>query len=300
MQKDENENMKDSEKVSIVLPTYNSAKYVRQSIDSCLNQTHGNIELIIVDDGSTDETHEIIKSYKDERIKYLRHETNKGLPHALNTGFAKATGEYLTWTSDDNFYAEKAIEKMLSFLRDKNCPFVYCDFYQFEDDNLSNRNIVKLPDLIALENSNTIGPCFLYSRKIMEFVGDYDPVTELAEDYDYWIRISKKFSMCHLNEPLYFFRRHNESLYVSKYYEVKVVDFLVRLRNDILDIDQVTNLFINLIAQKRGGFFKLNKVLAKILFSGKINIILRDFKIGRTSFENAKLKLKNTVEGRSI
>jgi len=74
-----------SSKVSIVLPTYNGAKYIRQSIDSCLNQTYKNIELIIVNDGSTDGTPEIIRSYEDGRIKYLTHEKNKGLPHALNT-----------------------------------------------------------------------------------------------------------------------------------------------------------------------------------------------------------------------
>ena len=109
-----------SPKVSIVLPTYNGAKYIRQCINSCLNQTYNNIELIIVDDGSKDETPDIIKSYKDERIKYIMHARNLGLPYALNTGFRNAVGEYLTWTSDDNYYTKKAIETMLSFIKDKN------------------------------------------------------------------------------------------------------------------------------------------------------------------------------------
>jgi len=238
----------------------------------------------------------IIKSYKDRRITYIKHKKNKGLPTALNTGFAKATGEYLTWTSDDNFYLEDAIIKMLSFLKENNCSFVYCDYYTFEEDNIFNRNVVKLPESITLEKGNHIGACFLYSRKVMEIVGNFDPVTKLAEDYDYWIRVSKKFSMCHLNEALYFFRVHKKSLYISRYYEVKVVDFLVRLKNDILDTSQVTNLFINLIAQKKGGNFNLNRILVKILFSWKIYKVLRAFKTGIISFENAKLKLENIVE----
>lgn len=283
-------------KVSIVLPTYNGTKYIRQSIDSCLNQTYKNIELIIVDDGSTDGTPEIIKSYKDERIKYLRHEKNKGLPHALNTGFARAIGEYLTWTSDDNYYTKEAIEKMVFFLRDKNCSFVYCDFYRIKDNNSSNRNIVKLPDFIGLEKDNHIGPCFLYSKKVKETVGRYDPDAELAEDYDYWIRVSKKFSMHHFNEPLYFYRQHRESLNISKYYEAQVVGFLVRIRNDISNADQITDLFINLIAHKRRGFFKLNRLLARSRFTKKINTTLRDFKVGKISFEKSKLDLKNIVD----
>lgn len=299
-------------KVSIVLPTYNGAKYIRKSIDSCLNQTYKNIELIIVDDCSTDETPEIIKSYKDKRIKYVRHKKNKGLPYALNTGFANSMGDYLTWTSDDNYYAEDAIEKMLSFMKINNCEFVYCDFYHFKDSNLSNLNIVKSPNSVVLGNGNHIGPCFLYSRRAMEIVGEYDPDTELAEDYDYWIRISKKFSMHHLNKPLYFFRVHKESLYVSRYYEVKVVDFLVRIKNNISNVKQVTNLFTNLIAQKKntrfkliysirilnGILFRLNKALVKIIVSKKIDTILKDYKEGKISLQNAKWELKNIVERR--
>lgn len=287
-------------KVSIVLPTYNGAKYIRQSIDSCLNQTYKNIELIIVDDGSTDETPEIIKSYQDERIKYIRHEKNKNLPNALNTGFAKVTGEYLTWTSDDNYYTEEAIGKMLSFLRAKNCSFVYCDYYTFESNEPSSRNLIRLPKYVTFERINCIRACFLYSREVKEVIGDYDPDTELVEDYDYWIRVSKKFSMCHLDEPLYFYRVHNESLYSSRYYEVELVKLLVRLKHNIMDIDQITDLFIDLIAQKKGKFFKLNKVLAKILLSKKINNILKDFKKEKIRFKNARSDLKNAVDGKLV
>ena len=105
-------------KVSIILPTYNGAKYLRESIDSCLSQTHKNIELIIVDDCSTDQTSQIIKPYQDARIRYIRNEKNMRLPRSLNIGFALATGEYLTWTSDDNQFLPHAIETMLKILRE--------------------------------------------------------------------------------------------------------------------------------------------------------------------------------------
>src|SRR5436190_21740360 len=91
-------------KVSIVLPTYNRAKYLKLSIDSCLIQTFKDFELIIVDDCSKDETPQTIKSYTDPRIRYHRNESNQRLPRSLNIGFSLAKGEYLTWTSDDNFF----------------------------------------------------------------------------------------------------------------------------------------------------------------------------------------------------
>lgn len=279
-------------KVSIVLPTHNGAKYIQRSIDSCLNQTYKNIELIIVDDGSTDNTAEIIKSYNDNRIIYLRHEKNKGLPAALNTGFSKSCGEYLSWTSDDNYYAKKAVEKMLAFMRRKKCSFVYSDYYQFKNENPSQMTLMKSPDDLTLTVRNIIGACFMYSKEVMTNVGDYDPSAELAEDYDYWIRVSKKFTMCHLGEPLYFYRVHDESLYESRYYEVNVVDVLVRLKNGISDLNDVTNLLINLLARKRGGYLRLNKALAVILYSKGIKNILRDFNENKISFKNAKLKLE--------
>ena len=281
-------------KVSIVLPTYNGAKYISKSIDSCLNQTYKNLELIIVDDGSSDKTPEIIKSYKDERIKYIKHEKNKGLSHALNTGFANATGEYLTWTSDDNYYADSAIEKMLSVLRTKECDFVYCDFYRFRDENPSDMKLVKLPDTLNLNNQNGVGACFLYTKKVKNVTGNYNYETVLAEDYDYWIRVSKNFLMRHIPEPLYFYREHINSLSFSRIHEIRIAGILVRIRNNVLDISTAVNLLSNLIDDRYPNlkYFKVSKIINKIRFSRKINEIVNDFQKGKVNFKDTKLKLE--------
>ena len=160
--------MKHPDKISIVLPAYNGSKYIRESIVSCLNQTHKNIELIVVDDCSLDETPDIVKSFGDARITLIQQERNQGLPHALNTGFAHARGDYLTWTSDDNYFAETALEKMASFLKATDCCFVYCDYYMFDDGNPAELKIMQLPDAHTLTKQNTIGPCFFYSRRVKE------------------------------------------------------------------------------------------------------------------------------------
>jgi glycosyltransferase involved in cell wall biosynthesis len=121
-----------SPKVSIVLATHNGAKYIKQSIDSCLNQTYKNIQLIIIDDASTDETPEIIKSYKDNHIIHLAPKKNLRLPKALNLGFSYAVGDYLTWTSDDNEYLPEAIETMKSYLdKNKHVDLVYADYWAY-------------------------------------------------------------------------------------------------------------------------------------------------------------------------
>lgn len=308
-------------KVSIVLPTHNGAKYIRLSIDSCLCQTHENIELITVDDGSTDDTPEIIRDYKDPRMTYIRHETNRGLPDALNTGFASATGEYLTWTSDDNYYATEAIERMVSFSTRRNFPFVYCDFYTFDDQHPSNLKLIHLPDVPALERCNNIRACFLYSAKVREVIGDYDPETALAEDYDYWLRVSKVFPMCHLREALYFYRIHADSLYHSRLKEVRIADLLVRMKNGILDTGHATRMFIDIIASVRRDsrgpkakrffsttrkvmalrniiLFNIHRILMSFVFSKKARIALAGFERGMISLSEAKALLEEMLDGR--
>ena len=179
-------------KISIILPTYNGAKYIRQSIDSCLKQTYQNIELIVINDCSTDNTPEIIKSYNDSRLRYIRNPKNLRLPRSLNVGFKNSTGEYLTWTSDDNEFLPTAIEEMMAYLKDHPAvDFVYTDLIvkNLETGEKTPRNL----SLLNIENENNVGACYLYTRRIYEAVGDYDPRFTWVEDYDYWIRITKKF-----------------------------------------------------------------------------------------------------------
>ena len=199
-------------KVSIVLPTYNGAKYIRTSIESCLAQTHANLEIIVVDDCSTDQTPDIVKSYSDPRIKYIRHSENQKLPRSLNTGFKNADGQFLTWTSDDNIFRKEAVEVMLKFLLAyPETGFVYTDLHQIDDDG-NVFEYFSAGSVESLKKTNLMGACFLYPRRVYEEIGEYDASAFLAEDYDYWIRISKKFKMQRLRVPLYYFRIHKDSL----------------------------------------------------------------------------------------
>ena len=200
--------------VSIVLPTFNGAKYIEQSISSVLNQTFSNWELIIVDDASTDETPALISKYvkSDPRIRSTRHSTNKRLPAALNTGFSQTHGEYLTWTSDDNYYREPALREMLEFLRSHaEADVVYSDYrVVYANDQLVRRMRVSDPD--GLLTANCIGPCFLYTRAVCSIVGPYSTDVFLAEDYEFWLRAYASFLLVPLHIDLYSYRAHEKSL----------------------------------------------------------------------------------------
>ena len=157
---------KEQKKVSIILPTYNGSKYIAQAIKSFLNQKYSNIELVIVDDGSTDGVDAIINRHRDKRIIYVKHEKNMGLSAALNTGFALSSGDFLTWQSDDNFFHEKAIEKMVAFLqKHKDIFFVYSNFYLIDEEGRILKSF-KVGSPKTLDIGNRIGSCFLYRREV--------------------------------------------------------------------------------------------------------------------------------------
>lgn len=228
-------------KVSIVLPTYNGSKFIRQSIDACLNQTYNNIELIIINDGSSDGTPGIIRTYKDNRIKYLSHEKNKGLPSALNTGFERATGDYLTWISDDNIFLPEAIEKMVNCLnQNKSIDFVYADYLIYYKETGKKESQV-LPDNLNLTKVNSVGCCFMYTRRVYDNIGGYNPKFVLLEDYDYWIRICARYNSMHYPQVLCIYTDHPGTLTSTRTYEISLFENILKFKNNYISLSDLGN-----------------------------------------------------------
>lgn len=113
--------------VSIIIPTYNRADTIRKSIDSILEQTYTNFELIIVDDGSTDNTEEIVHSVNDERLKYVKHMVNRGACAARNTGIDVAIGEYIAFQDSDDVWHNDKLKKQLNVLKLTDADIVFCN-----------------------------------------------------------------------------------------------------------------------------------------------------------------------------
>lgn len=228
--------------VSIVLPVYNGERYLAASIESVLKQSYQNIELIIINDCSTDSTESIVRFYadKDPRIHYFRNETNRKLPASLNRGFRHAKGEFFTWTSDDNLYLETAIERMVQVLEQHaDIALVYCDYDAIDEEGtLIERMSAGEPDELLYKN--VVGACFLYRRKAAEAVGEYDVNRFLVEDYEFWLRIYLSFQISALHECLYLYRRHPSALTNKKLPEIKAR--LLELHADYLRVYEKTHL----------------------------------------------------------
>lgn len=206
--------------VSIILPVYNGERFLKKSIESVINQTYKNWELLILDDCSVDSTAVISQEYckKDERILYYLNDYNLKLPGNLNKGFALAKGDYLTWTSDDNMYRSNALERMIKHLKmNPAIDLVYAS-YQVIDEN-DEPGMICLADNRGKEHilgSNVVGACFLYTRKAYELVGNYREDLLLVEDFDYWQRMIAQVKAEAIDEVLYDYRWHSNTLTSKK------------------------------------------------------------------------------------
>ena len=210
--------------ISIVLPTYNGERYIRESIDSILGQSFEDWELIVVNDCSTDRTAQILSEYvlKDNRIKVINNEKNQKLPKSLNIGFAQTKGNFLTWTSDDNVYLPDALKKMYQYLLMN--PGIYMVSGKMNNMD-QDGNFLRLNtqyDESTMMDHNSVGACFLYRRKVLEEVGDYDTSMFLVEDYDYWLSILERYGAigC-IRDVLYIYRRHGNSLTEQRKEDIK-------------------------------------------------------------------------------
>lgn len=304
--------------VSVVLPTYNRAHLLSDAIRSVLAQSWPELELIVVDDHSQDETPQVAQAFEDPRLRYVRNDSNQRLPCTLNRGFSLARGEYLTWTSDDNLIAPTAIERMVERVCHGNCDLVYADYYQFSDldDQGRPQGVARrrLPEALQLARGNHIGACFLYTRRLHEVVGDYDPELFLVEDYDYWIRAAQSFSFCHIPEPLYYFRRDEKTLFWSRFAEVKSADILVRVKNGLLSEDEVLEAVLRLLLADVRNLNNAAIKMTHAVFAGRswrltqahrslasrflrvrlkrpLNNLLRDYRAGAMTFGEAKQAL---------
>ena len=195
--------------VSIIIPAYNAEKYIQRALESALAQTYKDIEIIVIDDGSTDKTAEIIKTYQDPRIIYI-FQKNQGQGPARNNGIKKSQGEYITFLDADDYYFPEKVEKQVRFL--ENHPeyqAVYCNALHFYSDNptviFKKKGNFHSGDIFKdLLESSYINPnTIMIYRKVLDKAGLFNENRYYPEDWELWLRISRTgFRFGYLDEDL--------------------------------------------------------------------------------------------------
>ncbi|HMM81114.1 MAG TPA: glycosyltransferase family A protein [Pyrinomonadaceae bacterium] len=204
--------------VSVIIPNYNYGRFLREAVDSALGQTVAPHEVIVVDDGSTDDSGEILASY-GERIIVIRQQ-NQGVGAARNKGAEIATGEFLAFLDADDYWAPTKLEKQLAvFESDPEIGLVHCGFQNVDADsklldaNLSGSEGWVADKLLRFEPSITApGGTTMIRREGFWSVGGYDanPNLHPSEDWDLSYRIARKWKYGFVSEPLLFYRQHGK------------------------------------------------------------------------------------------
>lgn len=235
-------------KVSIVIPVYNGANYMREAINSALAQTYSNVEVIVINDGSNDkgETERIAQSY-GTRIRYF-HKPNGGVSTALNLGIEKMTGDYFSWLSHDDVYAPDKIEKQIQVLLNVDEPAIaYSDFCTItssgkiiEECRVSPKGEISMRCLLAIRAEIGLHGCaLLIPRILFDQYGGFDPRLKYSQDLDAWFRFASEVPFIHVKDFLVFSRQHEEQDSKTKPV-VGEVDYLHFKIIGQLDTEEVT------------------------------------------------------------
>ena len=230
--------------ISIILPVFNGEKYLAKAIKSCLEQTYETIEVIVVNDCSTDNTLAIVNEFvaQDSRVRLINNSENKRLPASLNIGHKEAKGEYLTWTSDDNIYQKDAIYKMYNTSKESNSDIIYCDYLIIDDEGVITGQ-AKLKPIEYLMFYGVIGACFLYKKEVYDRNKGYNENLFLVEDYDFWLRAMKHSTYCKIDNPGYYLYRYHENSLTTR------MKFDENLKNQFLS--NLSDLYDNLFTDSR-------------------------------------------------
>ena len=252
-------------KVSVIVPVYNTEKYLKNCIDSLLKQNFEDYEIIVINDLSPGNAEEIIKSYNDKKIVYIKNKTNKGIGYNRNLGIKKAKGEYVCFIDSDDYVKENFISKMYNYSKENNLDLCVCDYVNvdekgntLEEFNLSNFGITNYEENNKILCEINLGPCNKLFKKDMLIKNKIEFSEKLKyEDLSFValsIKNSKKIGK--INEQLNYYTIHNNSETTTR--DKRVFDIFKQLdivRNEYKSgkyLDELTvSVLLNYTIQQR-------------------------------------------------
>lgn len=202
---------------SVVIPAYNSSNTISRAVDSVLEQTLHDLEVIVVDDGSTDNTAEIVRQYEDHRVECIVHGENVGGSAARNTGIERANGEYIAFLDADDEWHPTKLERQIESLESRSDEWVaaYCDYRRDHSSTLGKlklRLIRKnerkeggeelIDDLLSMEMELGGASTLLVRSDVVEAIDGFDERFPRHQDWEFLIRVLKRGKLAYVNEPL--------------------------------------------------------------------------------------------------
>ena len=217
-------------KLSVYIVNHNYGKYIQKAIESVLSQTYQNYELLVIDNGSSDNSKKIIDSFLTNPKVRAIYQKNIGLNKTNNLALARTDGKYIIRLDADDFFHQNALEIMVNVLENnQNIGLVFSDYYLI-DKNGEELSIFKRHDFekVTLLDQPAHGACTLIRRKYLEILNGYDEDFNCQDGWDLWLKMTKKFGVKNINLPLFYYRQHGENLTNNE-------DRLLKTRSQIMD-----------------------------------------------------------------
>lgn len=241
--------------VSIIMPLYNGEKFIEETIQSILNQSYKNWELIITDDKSKDKGPEIVENYSklDKRIKLIKLQENGGAAVSRNRSIKEAKGKYIAFLDSDDLWTEKKLEKQIDFMEKNRYDFTFTKYQQISEEGKKTGRYIEVPKKINYKKTllyNRVG-CLtaIYNQESLGKV--YMPLIRKRQDYALWLKILKMTSGYGLNENLAYYRLRKNSISSNKIELLKWHWILYR------DIEKMS--------VHKSIFYEISYILVKIL-----------------------------------
>ncbi len=263
--------------VSIILPVYNAQDYLKESLDSILNQTYTNFEFIILNDGSKDESEKVILGYTDPRIRYVSH-PNMGLAGTLNVGLSLANGTYIARQDQDDISRPDRLEKQVRFLEEHPSVLLLGTRATIFSDSSSEVRVhdhATHPAILKFDllfDNPFVHSSVMFRRKDIELIGNYNTDRSFFEDFELWSRFSSKGSVANLREVLVEYRHHDQGLSKTTGYFKEDARYAQTLRNIEALMGKENALYNELAALFHWDTAKLKGFSKQELFNGLTDI----------------------------
>lgn len=252
-----------NELVSIIMPSYNTGNYIRESIESVLNQTYQNWELIVVDDCSTDNTDDVIAQFDDKRIHYLKNHQNFGAAISRNYALRKAKGKWIAFLDSDDLWKPEKLEKQIDFMKKNNYAFSYTNYEEIDEQGRKKRIAVTGPYKITrLGMFNYCWPgCLtvMYNALDVGLVQIED--IKKNNDYAMWLKVCKKADCYLLDETLAFYRRGRVGSVSSHSYR-ELIKWHYKLFREV-EYENVLESVFNTVRNLVFGLYKRKRYVKK-------------------------------------
>ena len=256
-------------KISVIMSVYKGDKYLKEAIESILNQTFTDFEFIIVNDGSTDNSLEIIQSYDDERIKIINNEKNIGLTKSLNKALKQAKGEYIARQDADDVSLPNRFEEQVKYFEEHpEVVLLGTSVYLIGENEkiVGKRIVLTKPSIKYLFKENQFNHgSVMFKKEIVNQLGGYNELIRYSQDYELWLRIAKYYEVRNLTQSLYKLRSHDANIRLTNWEESTLYHLLVlrsvsgELDEELLKAvndDGIKSLYFRLNKEERVFFYK--------------------------------------------